>query len=158
LGRVAHSSLCISLVGVWALTGCEVYDARKIEPMASAGSGAMPMDSGTPVGGGAPDEDGGEVDSGSCLERRDELCNLLDDDCDGHIDEDTGGVCAASFPNVAVAECVELRGEARCVNRECQQGFDNCDGLPSNGCEPFCMCNECPDEDAGAGSDVDGGE
>ena len=159
MGRVPHSSWCLWLIGVWALVGCKVYDSSMIEPAGgSAGSGGKPAGSGGSAGdGGGPNDDGGSEDGGGCLERRDELCNLLDDDCDGHVDEDTEDVCAASFPNVAIAECVELRGEARCVNRECQVGFVNCDGIPSNGCEPFCMCNECPDEDAGIGADLDGG-
>ncbi|HMI90278.1 MAG TPA: hypothetical protein VK509_02890, partial [Polyangiales bacterium] len=80
---------------------------------------------------------------------------LLDDDCDGETDEDTEAQCAMSFPNVATAECVEIRREARCVQRDCKEGFFNCDGNPSNGCEPYCMCHVCPDEDAGA--DLDGG-
>lgn len=84
-----------------------------------------------------------------------ETCNLVDDDCDGDTDEDTQQGCQAVIVN-GVAECVELLGEARCVLRRCNEGFSNCDGDPTNGCEPYCMCHVCPDEDAGTG-EADGG-
>lgn len=157
--RVPHNLLGVWLIGVWALIGCHVYDPKRIaENAGNAGNGAD-KDSGSLEDGAPPDGDGGGgADAGPCLVPQDEQCNLIDDDCDGFrddVDEDTRRVCAAAIPNAAVAECVELRGEARCVLRECMDGFFNCDGIPSNGCEPYCMCHECPDEDAGPGQDPD---
>lgn len=55
-----------------------------------------------------------------------ELCNSRDDDCDGTID--VGATCAP-LPNATVA-CV---GGA-CV-LTCLDGWGDCDGTPSNGCE-----------------------
>jgi len=151
-----HSSLRIWLIGVWALVGCHVYDSGAIEPQRGT-AGSAPQDGGLGQGGaGGSDEDGGSAGTGaSCVGRGPETCNLLDDDCDGDTDEDTEALCAMSIPNVATAECVEIRNQARCVQSGCKEGFFNCDGNPSNGCEPYCMCHVCPDEDAGA--DPDGG-
>jgi hypothetical protein len=162
LGWIAHSTPRIWLVGVWALIGghvcgCHVYDERKLDPQAQGGSGgAAPLDSGIAKDGAGLDDDGGGAGvGGECVAKAAETCNLRDDDCDGDTDEDTEELCAMSFPNVATAECVEIRREARCVQRDCSPGFFNCDGIPSNGCEPYCMCHVCPDDDAGV--DLDGG-
>lgn len=149
----------IGLIGVWALVGCHVYDAGKLEPQAGVTGGGSGRGGASGQGGDGADEDGGTAgDSGRCVERRSEICNLLDDDCDGDTDEDTEELCAMSFPNVASAECVEIRRdnrrEALCVQRDCKEGFFNCDGNPSNGCEPYCMCHVCPDDDAGTDADA----
>jgi len=51
-------------------------------------------------------------------------------------------------------------GEARCVLRSCHDGWSNCDGDPTNGCEPYCMCHECDSDggvDGDGGIDADGG-
>ena len=61
-----------------------------------------------------------------------ELCNGLDDDCDGTRDEreDTDARCTASLDN-GVGICT---GGA-CVLSDCARGFENCDTDLRNGCE-----------------------
>jgi hypothetical protein len=148
----------MGLIGVWALVGCHVYDASKLEPQAGVTGGGSGHGGASGQGGEGADEDGGTAGDGGCVERRSETCNLIDDDCDGDTDEDTEELCAMSFPNVASAECVEIRRdnrrEALCVQRDCLENFFNCDGNPSNGCEPYCMCHACPDDDAGTDADA----
>lgn len=78
-----------------------------------------------------------------------ELCNHIDDDCDGKLDEDTEAACAAVIAN-GKSSCVPFHDTASCVLLECLPGFENCDGNPANGCEPFCSCHSCPEEDAGS--------
>ena len=58
-----------------------------------------------------------------------EVCNARDDDCDGLTDESPAEI-SCSLPN-AVAEC-DL---SLCLISECKEGFANCDGLVTNGCE-----------------------
>jgi len=55
-----------------------------------------------------------------------EICNGIDDDCDGVVDN--GAVCP-SVPN-ATNTCVG--GQCRYA---CLEGFADCDGDPANGCE-----------------------
>jgi putative metal-binding protein len=54
-----------------------------------------------------------------------EICNAIDEDCDGNISE---GPC--SLPN-ATSTC----NLGTCVVTGCNSGFDNCDGQNPNGCE-----------------------
>jgi hypothetical protein len=56
-----------------------------------------------------------------------ELCNGLDDDCDGVVDD---GVACPGAPNATVS-C--LSGQCRVV--ECAAGFADCDGDAASGCE-----------------------
>ena len=57
-----------------------------------------------------------------------EICNLLDDNCDGTVDEAGPMVCALVQ---ATGTCVD--GRCRIVG--CEEGFDNCDLMVDNGCE-----------------------
>ena len=107
------------------------------------------MDGGEPEAG-ADGGEAGEGGVGACVPEP-EACNRADDDCDGTNDEDTTAACEAIIEN-AVTRCVPFATSARCVLMDCLDGFANCDGLPSNGCEPYCMCNDCSDagnDDAG---------
>ena len=83
-----------------------------------------------------------------------EVCNTVDDDCDGRIDEDTnrltdpnncgtcGNVCDAE---TTTGECMA----GRCRATSCAEGFIDCDGDLSNGCErdedDVNVCGGCDD-------------
>jgi hypothetical protein len=147
--RRLHRTL---LMAASVLVGCNVYDSGKVEPTGggqAGGAGMGPVDSGVLPDSGPSVVDAGGPDAAMCVPQPAETCNLIDDDCDGDTDEDTQAGCEQIIAN-GVAECVELSGEARCVLRTCHQGFSNCDGNPTNGCEaPYCMCHDCPLDDAG---------
>ncbi len=57
-----------------------------------------------------------------------ELCNGVDDDCDGAIDDGASALCTASS-----AQTVCLAG--RCVVTGCDPGRADCDGTAGTGCE-----------------------
>jgi hypothetical protein len=64
------------------------------------------------------------------------------------VDEQTTAVCEQIIHN-GDSQCRPISGgSARCVLVRCHAGYDDCDGQPANGCEPFCDCNVC--EDAGS--------
>ena len=50
-----------------------------------------------------------------------------------------------------MTECTTSGTSTRCVLLSCLNGFDNCDGNPANGCEPWSNCN-LPDASACDGS------
>jgi hypothetical protein len=79
---------------------------------------------------------GGAGTFGACLGEivpRTESCNLLDDDCDGTIDESTGGAACASACGVGVTVCVN--GTLQCNSTQspndetCDGNDDDCDGI-----------------------------
>ncbi len=87
--------------------------------------------SGGPLGpdGGGDGLDGGTRPDGSipaCFDE--ELCNAMDDDCDGRIDE--GGDAWCDERSNATGECRD--GACRLA---CDDGFADCDGVQRNGCE-----------------------
>ncbi|GAB4211020.1 MAG: hypothetical protein OHK0013_32290 [Sandaracinaceae bacterium] len=127
------------------------------------------VDDGNPEGGGSCGTDvgectegtltcsgGGLVCAGSVGPRLD-VCNGLDDDCDGvadqtfdtMIDPRNCGMCGrvCSFPN-AVAGCTM----GTCTLTVCRPGFVDLDGMASNGCEYACTftgaeaCNGVDDD------------
>ena len=77
-----------------------------------------------------------------------ELCNRVDDDCDGTVDESEAVAtdCASkvlhSSSTCQTGYCVKIG--------DCYEGFHNCDGMPDNGCETACPCGEDCGDDAGA--------
>lgn len=113
----AHASagaLCCVLSVL--LAACQVYDASATRPRASdvqtaadAGSGDCPSDA---------------CQGQACVE----VCNGLDDDCDGKIDESAADSCM--LPN-AQAVC----REGMCEIVRCTDEHRDCDQLPENGCE-----------------------
>jgi hypothetical protein len=91
------------------------------------------------------------LDGGSCPSSA-ETCNEMDDDCDGEVDEDFD---LASDPNHcgACGQTCELPNATSacrggCDLEACNDGFGNCDGSDSNGCEldvrtSLTDCGEC---------------
>jgi hypothetical protein len=135
-----------------ALSACSPYDSQLLPPPSSnGGSGGAGMDGSVGGAGG----DGGSNDGGpdGCSMSGAEMCNRFDDDCDGTVDEGVRSACEATIIH-AMTDCVPFANTARCVLLSCHEGYDNCDGDPANGCEPFCTCNPCEDdagtEDAGS--------
>jgi hypothetical protein len=128
-----------------SVAACHPYDASLLKNTSSS----IKNDSGP-----TPMQDGGDA----CVATS-ELCNQIDDDCDGKADEDTVKVCESVIVN-AETDCIALGKTASCVLLSCKPGYDNCDGNPANGCEPYCACHSCPDagpapaEDAGRENDA----
>ncbi len=126
-------------------TGCraQTVSSSELEPY----NGTIAShDAGSATDGGIPPSDTGTdafvppvVDSGACSTP--ETCNMMDDDCDGRVDEDfmlatdtnncgrCGNVCM--LPNSTAPTCIS----GRCVIGTCDPGFQNCDGRNSTGCE-----------------------
>jgi hypothetical protein len=90
----------------------------------------------------------------------DEVCNALDDDCDGTVDEDvTLGSCSA--PGAGACSVGQLRcerGAPACVAQSdpapevCNGLDDDCDGMVDNGIKPACY----PSGVAGCTRNADG--
>lgn len=69
-----------------------------------------------------------------------EICNGIDDDCDGIVDE--GALCPPLLNATSVCQ------GGQCVLGQCQPGFANCNGNPADGCETNIMvsnsnCGAC---------------
>ncbi len=69
---------------------------------------------------------------GASFPGADERCNAADDDCDGVTDEAPAGYldCGVDATN-ATPVCTA----GACGYGECLSGYDDCDGVPANGCE-----------------------
>ena len=80
--------------------------------------------------------------SGSCRTRP-ERCNAKDDDCDGIVDERADSSCGLAH---AVGSCV--RGQ--CSLARCSEGYTNCNGIMSDGCETMNECVAAPTQSGDA--------
>lgn len=122
-----------------ALSACDVYKASLLgnsNTQHSRDGGSL--GDATVVGGKR-----GDAAAEVCVPQP-EACNRVDDDCDGKTDEDVLSACEAVILN-AEADCASLGKTASCVLVQCHPGYDDCDGNPANGCEPYCMCHDCDD-------------
>jgi hypothetical protein len=134
-----------------ALCACDAYKASLLRPP----SAAHPRDAGAGGLGDAATVGGkpGDAATGACIAQP-EVCNRVDDDCDGKTDEDALSACEGVILN-AESDCVPIGKTATCVLLQCRSGYDDCDGNPANGCEPYCMCHDCDDSGSDAGSEPD---
>ncbi|MET0391051.1 MAG: hypothetical protein ABW321_34080 [Polyangiales bacterium] len=124
-----------------AAIGCDVYDPSLLPgPITrqDAGGHNEPPDAGDDSGT-QPDA---EVDAGyepvctiqenpECPLRCSEVCNGVDDDCDGTVDERQGA--AGSFCTLPHAISVCARGS--CLIASCEDGHVDCNGDAADGCE-----------------------
>jgi hypothetical protein len=144
-----HLFFALAWLTPFACVACKPYDASLLarHPSAQNGSAGNAAEAGAGTAGGA-----GSASACASVE----FCNLLDDDCDGKTDEDTARICQGIILN-AETDCVPLGKGAGCLFVACLRGYEDCDGNPANGCEPYCTCHECDDagvDDGGAELDA----
>ena len=155
--RTIEPILAVPILAL-ALVGCDAYKASLLRAPGSARAkdAGLRMEGG-PIGDAAMDagrrRDGALPDA--CMPAL-EACNRVDDDCDGKTDEDTQAACESVVLN-AETDCVPFgKTAASCLLLQCRPGFEDCDGNPANGCEPYCTCHDCADAGDG-GSEIDAG-
>lgn len=141
-------------VAVGWIAGCKSLDHSLLDVpdtgiLVDAGKDASPID------GRVPEVDAGH-DAGSdasVCKKKTESCNGKDDDCDDKVDEQGDEWCEANVIFHATAVCEPMGDTAVCFKfGKCDVGYQDCDGQPANGCEPYCNCNVCDDgglDDAG---------
>ena len=99
-------------------------------------------------------------DSGSSESARDpdacthtsELCNALDDDCDGKVDEDAESDCIFSH---SVGACASA---GQCVLADCETGYRDCNMRVQDGCEEPSGLVGCKNGSSGIPSRDAGGD
>jgi hypothetical protein len=102
-------------------TGCRVYDAG-LTPQGQT------LDASSDARDGRPDA--------HCTATA-EVCNRIDDDCDGVVDE---AEAVQKDCERQVVHAMTTCESGYCVRLECLPGYYSCDGLPENGCESSCDC------------------
>lgn len=108
---------------------------------------------------------------GECTVITEEICNGLDDNCDGQIDEGfrdelgryvheahcgaCDAPCVAPGPNMRSRCEIDVSGRPHCAF-ECDEGFVDVDGYLATGCECELWLGEGPPPSAGGDHDCDG--
>jgi hypothetical protein len=119
--------------------GCKVYD----DALLAGGAGGN--------GGNDAGRSGMAGDAPEPCAASEEVCNDVDDDCNGVVDDEAQASADCSQRYHARVECG--RG-GFCLfvpsNPMCDPGWHHCDGMPQTGCESPtpCVCTTC--DDAGA--------
>ncbi|MEZ4399783.1 MAG: hypothetical protein R3B06_07175 [Kofleriaceae bacterium] len=107
-----------------------------------AGDGPTDTDAGGPVDAGQPDAagpiDAAGPDASTCIPTT-EVCNGVDDDCDGMADEDFDLTSAHDHCGACGTVCADTNATNACVASvcvpACAAGARDCDSDPTNGCE-----------------------
>jgi hypothetical protein len=139
--------LALVAIALHLSSACQVYDPG----LTSTGSAAGGSDATVMT---LPDGGNTKTDAHTCKAGAVEICNGVDDDCDGVIDE-MAAVQLDCESKVVHAQTVCQSGY--CLRIACLTGYYNCDGRPENGCETACPCGmSCIDGGEDAGSEDSG--
>ncbi|MCA9561532.1 MAG: hypothetical protein KC583_23455 [Myxococcales bacterium] len=90
-----------------------------------------------------------------------EVCNGMDEDCDGRVDENFDLMvnvlnCGACNNPCRLDNATPFCDGGRCRIRRCDPGYGNVDGDETNGCEPCAPTNPGPERCDGEDNDCDG--
>ncbi|MBI2892732.1 MAG: SUMF1/EgtB/PvdO family nonheme iron enzyme [Deltaproteobacteria bacterium] len=97
----------------------------------------------------------------------DSVCDLLDDDCDGEVDEDVALISDRENCGACGVRCEALHSIGACADGECEiercdEGFHDVDGLFETGCEYSCTWlsqdESCNLEDDDCDGEIDEGD
>ncbi len=147
-------AMAVAWLACTLLSACNVYDLAALHQGSSKPDKSdAGNDASMPLG------DGGKTDGSACVPHK-EICNGVDDDCDGDVDEaaKADAYCRTIIMHSPTGTC---GSSGRCVfppPQICFPGYKNCDGQPANGCEPLCaVCGICDDAGTDDAGSSDGG-